>query len=304
MLGALACSDSLHPGHILHKLSTAQTGLLLLTIGAVIDSSSGLFTRLITADNFTVASGRSLAAFACLICALAIRERGRIWPSFAGIGKAGIAFALLNGAGMVMTILSLRHTSVANFFMISATAPFVAGLLGWLILRERLDRATALAALAGFAGIAIMMTGKTTANGQFGDLLALACVLTYSAIVLLTRGARFDILPVIALTCLVSGLMPLPWADFASLTLPDASILFLFGAVQIAIGNLFIFAAASRIPPAQSGLLGVFNAALAPLWVFLALGDVPATASLIGGGIVLAAAIAHLGYTLSRPQHP
>lgn len=284
----------------MYKLSTAQTGLLLLTIGAVIDSSSGLFTRLISADSFTVASGRSLSAFFCLIIALAIRDRGRIWPSLTGIGKAGLAFVLLNASGMVMTILSLRHTSVANFFMISATAPFVAGLLGWLILKEKLDWATGLAAAAGFAGIAIMMTGKTTANGQIGDLLALACVLTYSAIVLLTRGARFDILPVIALTCLASGLMPLPFADFASLSLQDASTLFLFGAVQIAIGNLFIFAAASRVPPAQSGLLGVFNAALAPLWVFFALGDVPAQASLIGGGIVLAAAIAHLAYALAR----
>ena len=184
--------------------------------------------------------------------------------------------------------------------MIFATAPFAAGLLGWVVLKERLDGATIMAALAGFAGIAIMMLGGARSGGLVGDLMAIGCVFTYSCIVLIARRApRFDLLPVVTLTCLMSGLLTVPFANFGAVSLPDGLMLAAFGSIQLAIGNLLIFAAASRIPPAQSGLLGVFNAGFAPLWVFLALGEVPPQATLIGGALVMAAAIGHLIYTLS-----
>jgi drug/metabolite transporter (DMT)-like permease len=41
------------------------------------------------------------------------------------------------------------------------------------------------------------------------------------------------------------------------------------------------------------GLLGVMNAAFAPLWVWLFLAEVPPAPTLIGGGVVIAASLAH-----------
>lgn len=281
-------------------LPAAQTGLLLMLLGSLVDSSSGLFTRLIEADNFTTASGRGFAAFAFLLILMALRDGRAMFGKLAGIGPLGWAFVCLNGIGMVLNVLSLRYTAVANFFMIFATAPFAAGLLGWVVLKEKLDGPTIVAALAGFAGIAIMMFAGARSGGLIGDLMALGCVFTYSCIVLIARRAtRFDVLPIITLTCLMSGLLTVPFSNFPAVTLPDGLMLAAFGTIQLAIGNLFIFAAASRIPPAQSGLLGVFNAGFAPLWVFFALGEVPPQATLVGGGLVLAAAIGHLVYTLS-----
>ncbi len=200
-----------------------------------------------------------------------------------------------------MNILSLSLTSVANFFMIFATAPFVAALAARAVLGERLDVATLLAALAGFAGIAVMMFAGARSGGLLGDLLALGCVLTYAALVLIMRHHRtLDILPTIALTVLASALLALPFADFSQVGAPELGLLALFGFFQLAIGNLLIFSAASRIPAAQSGLLGILNAGFAPLWVFLFLGEVPPVSTLVGGAIILGAAVAHLVWTLTR----
>lgn len=282
-------------------MTRAQAGLLLMLAGAAVDSTSGLLTRLLGAEGFTAASGRGLFAFAALAAILAVQARGQIWRRLAGIGALGLVFAALAAAGQVMTILSLGNTSVANFFLIFASAPFVAAVLGWALLGERPDAATLLAALAGLVGLAVMLGGGGGGN-LTGDLLALGCVLLYSAIVLIARGKPgFDMLPVLCVTMLLAGLAAWPMADFAGFTPRQWGWLALMGMGQLAIGNLLIFAAAARIPPAQSGLLGILNAAFAPAWVFVGIGEVPPAATLLGGGIILAAALAHLGWTLTRP---
>jgi drug/metabolite transporter (DMT)-like permease len=287
------------------RFAPAQIGLLLLIAGAAVDSTSGLFTRLISADSFTIAAGRGFSAFLFLLLLLALRDRLGLWRSLVGVGFWGAAFVALNGVGMVLTILSLTNTTVANFFMIFATAPFVAAIAARLTLGEPLDAATLLAAAAGFVGIAVMMFAGARSGGLFGDLLALACVACYCGIILVVRRhPALDILPATALTVLVSGLLALPFADFAAVAPRDGVLLAMFGVLQLAIANLLIFTAASRIPAAQSGLLGILNAGFAPLWVFLALGEVPPPATLAGGAIILSAAVAHLVWTMRRGGRP
>jgi drug/metabolite transporter (DMT)-like permease len=284
---------------------TSVLGLGLLFAGAAVDSTSGLFTRVLPVDAFTTASGRGFIAFAFLLTVLAIRERGRVIAPIMGLGVWGAAFVAVNGSGMVLNILSLKLTAVANFFMIFATAPFIAAVLGRIVLKEKLDLATMLAAVAGFVGIAVMMLGGTSGGVNLGDVLALVVVLTYAAIVLIVRRAgNLDILPLCAVTALASGLIALPFADFSGMASRDWQVLGALGVFQLAIGNLLIFSAVARIPAAQGGLLGILIAGFAPLWVFLVLGEIPPPATLYGGAIILGAAVLHLIWTIRAARKP
>jgi drug/metabolite transporter (DMT)-like permease len=281
----------------------AQTraGLLLMLAGSAVDSTSGLFTRLIGADGFTLASGRGFFAALTLLAVLLWRD-GRATPAaLKSVGLGGLALVFCNACGMLLNIMALATTGVANFFMIFAIAPFVAAIAARLIIGERLDLATLLAAIAGFFGIAVMMFSGTNGVGALGDYLALACVFSYAGIILIMRALpRIDILPLGTLTTFTSGALALPFAHFGGLAPQDLGVLALFGAFQLACGNLLIFSAMKRISAAQSGLLGILNAGFAPLWVFLALGEVPAPRVLLGGGIILGAALLHLAWTLTR----
>jgi len=276
-------------------------GLLLLMAGSAVDSSSGLLTRLTQADALTIASARGFLAFGFLFVVLMIRDRGRIGPALAGLGLWGAIFALMNPVGMVLNVLSLKLTTAANFFMIFATAPFVAALLGWLVLREKLDLATALAALAGFAGIAIMVSGGL-AGVNLGDVLAMIVVLAYGINVLVLRKApQMDVLALITVTVLVSGLMAWPFASFEGLATRDWGVLTALGFFQLGLGNILIFAAVARVTAAQAGLLGIMGAVFAPTWVLVFLGEMPPERTLIGGAVILAAGIAHFAWTMTRP---
>lgn len=269
--------------------------------GSAVDSSSGVLTRLTEADGFTIASARGFLAFAFLFTVLMIRDRGRIGPALAGLGLWGAIFALMNPIGMVMNVLALKLTTAANFFMIFATAPFVAALLGWLVLREKLDLATGLAALAGFAGIAIMVSGGLS-GVNLGDVLAMLVVLAYGINVLILRRApQMDVLALITVTVLVSGVMAAPFATFGGLGTRDWAVLTGLGFFQLGLGNILIFAAVARVTAAQAGLLGIMGAVFAPTWVFAVLGEVPPERTLIGGAVILAAGVGHFLYTLKGP---
>lgn len=281
-------------------------GLLLLIAGAAVDSTSGLFTRLLQVDGFTTASGRGFFAFALLFAVLAVRDKGRVAASILGLGLWGAVFVGLNASAMVMNVLSLKFTAVANFFMIFATAPFVAAVMARVVLGERLDAATLLASVAGFAGIAVMMLGSAQAGGMLGNLLAVAVVLSYGALVLMMRRTPdIDVLPLITMTVLASGLIAWPFSDFSRMQgAGDWSVMAALGFIQLGLGNMLIYSAISRIAAAQAGLLGILIAAFAPLWVFVVLGEVPPVATLIGGAIILGAAGLHFLWTLRHSPTP
>ena len=282
-----------------NRFPSHQAGLLLMLAGAAIDSTSGLFTRLIAADGFTLASGRGLFGVVVAVGMLLWRDGWKAPASLRAIGLWGLLVVALNATGMVMNVLSLHYTSVANFYMIFATAPFAAAIAARFVLDEKLDVATMLAAVAGFAGIAVMMASGARSGGLLGDLLAIGCIITFSGIILIVRRTPgFDILAVASLTILTSGLITWPFANFSGLQANDWLLLALFGMVQLAIGNVLIYMAMARIPAAQSGLLGILNAGFAPLWVLAFLGEVPSTAALIGGSIIVSAAVAHFLWTM------
>ncbi|MFO1034288.1 MAG: DMT family transporter [Hyphomicrobiales bacterium] len=279
----------------------ARNGLFLMMAASVVDSTSGLFTRLIGADGFTLAAGRGFAAAFFLLLILVIRDGRKTWASLRSVGWAGAALVAFNAVGMVLNIMSLATTEVANFFIIFAVSPFAAAIAARLVLGEKLDAATLLAALAGFIGIAVMMFGSAGGVGALGDYLALLVVVTYCVLILIMRSfPRIDIIPLAAWTTLASGVLALPFAHFPALSQHQAGLLVLFGFIQLAGGNLLIFNAMRRISAAQSGLLGIMNAAFAPLWVFAVLGEVPAPRVLVGGAIILGAALLHLAWTLTR----
>jgi drug/metabolite transporter (DMT)-like permease len=282
--------------------NTYHRGLALLLAGSLADSSSGLFTRVIATDAATMNFWRGVIAASGLLLFVAWKYRSRTLAAFTGIGGIGALIIAVQALGMVANLTSLRLTAVANFFMIFATAPFVAAVFGRLFLKEPLDRATLLAGAAGFLGIAIMMWGSARAGGLAGDILAMLVVISYATgVTLFRRFPHVDILPVIACTTLISGLLTLPFAAPLSVSGTDFALLALFGVCQLALGNILIFSAASRVPTAEMGLLGVMNAAFAPLWVWLFLAEVPPVPTLIGGGIVISASLIHFFWKWRGP---
>jgi drug/metabolite transporter (DMT)-like permease len=68
----------------------------------------------------------------------------------------------------------------------------------------------------------------------------------------------------------------------------------LFGVAQMGVGYILLTIGSQLVPPTANALVGALDAPLAPLWVWIALGEAPTLATLGGGTIVLAAVVGHV----------
>ena len=270
-----------------------RRGALLVAGAALAWSTAGLVTRATTTDPWTTLFWRSV--FACLFLAvyIGLRDgRGALRP-FGELGLAGLGVAVSFGISMTCFIIALKETTVANVLIFQAAAPFVAAVLGWLWLGERVSLRSGLAILATAAGIVVMVSDSVAAGRVLGDLISAVMGISFAIMVVLARRHRaVSMTAAMALAAALTALVALPFASLAPAP-ADFALLAAFGVGQMGLGLVLFTAGVRLIPAADAGLITVIEVILAPVWVWLAFGEDPGPRALVGGAIVLAAVVAH-----------
>jgi len=278
-----------------------RRGALLVTCAAVCWSSGGLIARLVTTGPWTTSLWRSL--FASLFLALVVCM---VWGRgvFAEWRKPPLlAAAACMALSSTCFIFSLAHTSVANTLILMSTGPYVAGLLGWVLLGERVALRTWLTMGVALAGAVVMVSNSYSRGALAGDLLAIVMASSFAiATVLVRRHPEIPMAPAAALATALTALVALPMADPLATAPRDLVLLAFFGVGQFGAGFLLFMAGARLIPAAQSSLIGMLETVLGPLWVWLALNERPGAASLTGGALILAALLANAVIDLATPR--
>ena len=275
----------------------ARRGRFLVAAAAVCWSTGGLIARLVDTDPWTTVFWRGLFCAAFLVGVTALREGRRTPDVFLGMGATGLAMAVCFATASTCFIMALHHTSVANVLIIQSLSPFMAGLLGWAWMGERVEGRTWAAMGVALLGSAIMVSRYfyTAAAGSLGgDLLAFTVALSFAAAtVLLRRNRGVRMLPAAALAAALASLVASFAARPGSADLGDLLLLALFGSGQLGFGMILFTTGARRIPVAEAALIAVLESVLGPVWVWLAIGENPGLPSLVGGAIVLAALAGH-----------
>ncbi|HEX4570066.1 MAG TPA: DMT family transporter, partial [Dongiaceae bacterium] len=234
--------------------------------------------------------------------------RGRTLAVTRAMGWPGLLITCLSTLGMTSFIPALKLTSVANVAIIGATGPFVAAVIAWLWLRERVSPLTLGASLLAFAGVALTVAGAGGGTGSLrGDVLAFVMTSAIAAMTVALRRYRgVPMLPTACLSNLLGSLISLAFAAPLAAGAVDLSNLALFGLVQMSLGLTFFTIGSRLIPAAEAALISVLETPLAPLWVWLAFDERVSPQALIGGGVVMIAVIGHvlLQGRLRRPLSP
>jgi len=267
-------------------------GTALITASSLAYSTAGFFTRLIALDVWTILFWRGLFA-GLLIGAFILWQNGRAAPAAVrAIGWRGIVVALCSTLATLCFLNALRLTTVAEGMIINGTLPFVTAALAWAFTAERERWTTLLASLVALAGVVVMFDPGATSRALLGELLAVIMTVALAVMMVVIRASRAtSMLPAVGLSAL---LCPLLVSPLASIGAPDAAgflYLALFGIGQFGLGLLLLALGTRLISATRSALIGSLELALAPVWVWLAFGEVPSWGTCVGGAIVAAAVV-------------
>jgi drug/metabolite transporter (DMT)-like permease len=280
-------------------------GVWLVTAAALCWSSGGTLARLVGTDPWTTVFWRSVFAAAFLSAAVATARRGRIARVAREVGWPGVLMACCFATASTCFIMALARTTVANTLIIQSLSPFIAGLGGWFLLGEPVQRRTWVAMAAALVGTVVMLWGSSTAGSRIGDVLALVTATAFALATVVVR--RYRTVPMPAAAALAAALGALVASGRAAPSAAGAGdllLLALFGIGQLGAGLLLFTAGARLIPVAEASLIAVLESVLGPVWVWLVVGERPGLFSIVGGAIILLALVVHTGADLTRPPGP
>ena len=263
-------------------------GAIWLLLAAVLWSLNGIFVRSLRESDlggWDIAGFRSL--FACLfLTPLAWRR----WKPIRD--RAWVLAAVLAFSAMCATFVNaMTRTTIANAIALQYTAPAWVFLFSPWITRERAAGIQFLSLAFSLVGVAVIFFCQYE-PGQTGLLLGLASGLVFGIQTVLFRRVRFvDPLVMVWLACGGSALLTLPVSFVSPAPVLTAAVmgrLALMGLVQFALPYVLYCIALNRMPAQSAALILLVEPVLSPLWVWLAIGEVPHPSTLVGGGFIMA----------------
>lgn len=277
-----------------------RKGLLLMIGAGLCWSLGGLIVRSVeVADPWAIVFWRSIF-MGLFVGVVVVAMHGRAaGAQVRNVGAAGLVAAVCLALQIYFFILSLKNTTTANTFVLMSISPLVTAIAGWLFLGERVHAATWAAIAVALAGIVVMFGEGLIASGSpshwIGNLFALCVPLAYATQILFVRRIRVpgvaapNLMPTILLAGIVAAMPAMLLAPTLAVSPRDLALLALMGCVQLGLGCLLMTLAVPHLRAAEMGLLAMIETILAPLWVWIGVGEAPGATALAGGALILGA---------------
>lgn len=280
-------------------------GVLVTLAGVIIFVPDALVMRLIGGDMLVLAFWRGLLS-GCVFLAGNIMLAPRTMPAKGEwFDRKGLLIIGLTALGVLSWCSAMQFTTAANALLVLATAPFLAALLSWVFLGETVDRATTLAIGLVFVGVLTIASGSLGHGRLLGDGFALINALSIAGyyVTLRTTGVR-NMLPHLALGSILGGVLALPFADFAPVTVGTAMLVFLSGALILPGAAVLLMLGPRYLPAPEVSMITLLEVILGPLLVWAIIGESPGRMTLLGGAIIVVTVAVHTLRRLVQLEAP
>ena len=272
-----------------------KKGVALVLTAGIFWSFAGLAVRLIEhAVEWQILFYRSTTLVGFLCCYILVARRGKFVASIQDGGTLAIKAGFWLSLAFVAWIYALTNTTVANALFMLSTAPFLAAIIGRLILKEVVLPSTWFFVALTTAGVGVMVVEGLQLGTLFGTAMGLCAAIGFALFaVQLRQGRQTDLVPFVLwagfFASLWAGTMILLTSESFGISMRDWLLCASMGVFQVGVG-LVIFSHGSRhLSAAEITLLSMTEIVLGPLWVWLVIKEMPGFLTLIGGGIVMSA---------------
>jgi drug/metabolite transporter, DME family len=267
---------------------------LVLGAGALWSLMALMLRQIEAASVWQILFWRSLGVVPVLLAFVWWTSNGKPVQQIRRIGLAGTVGAFGLVFAFAGAIYAIQSTTVANAVFLFTASPFVAALLGLFLLNERVGLWTWAAIALAVIGMYLMVREGLEIGAMRGNIAALLSAAGFGAFsVALRWGKVGEMLPVsmlgAAFSVVVAGLVLALQGQPIMVSPWDIGVSLVMGMGVLALGMVAYTLGSRVIPAAQLTLLSLIEVLLAPLWVFLLLGETASAATFAGGGVLLSA---------------
>lgn len=258
-----------------------ERGRLFILAAAILWSLAGVFIKFLDIHPLAIVFYRSLFAalvFTPFLKRYDFRCNGTILISVLSYTAAISAFVSAN-----------KLTSAANAIVLQYTAPIFVFLFSWLVLREKIAKANIFALAVAMIGIGIISLDSAGEAEMAGVALALLSGVLFAGYMInLQRTQKIAPVYLTWVNNLVCAFLVF-WVVQAQLTLTVNQTLTLavMGGVQLGAPYYLFSKGLQTVALPEASLIALIEPVLNPLWVALIVGELPSTATVCGGAMIL-----------------
>ncbi|HVT44918.1 MAG TPA: EamA family transporter [Thermoanaerobaculia bacterium] len=264
-------------------MNDQRRGILLVLGAALLWSSAGVGIKAIDDGPLKVAFFRSAIA-AIALFAIVRPPRPRITPMFV---TAIVSYA----ACLTTFVVATKWTSAANAIFLQYSGVVWVLLLAPVLLKEPMRGRDAVAIGVSLCGMTLLFVGQLGGGMLAGNLMAVLSSIFFALLVIALRkesGGRAETAVTWGNVLATVAIFPFIIRDL-HVTPRSAAVLVFLGVFQIALAYVLFVRGLRHVTATQASLTAMLEPVANPIWVFLFLGERPASFAVVGGAIVLGA---------------
>ncbi len=279
------------------SLKDHSFGFAVTALGVLFLCPDALLVRLIQGEGgggWSIAFWRGLLTGFGLVVIYGVIEGPGAMRRFFYVDRWVVIASITMAVQALAFILSITNTAVANTLIIIATSPLFTALFSWILLNEKPPLRTWVAIILSFVGIVIIVFHDLRSGHLLGDLLALVTATGLGITFVIIRHRKsVNMMPAMSMGKLLSAVAAIPLAAPLAMTDLGLGLMMFLGLVLLPVSFALITLGPRYIPAPEVSLLMLLETVLAPILVWLALGEAATRETVVGGGVVLSALIAN-----------
>ena len=231
-----------------------------------------------------IAGARSAIASLVILLYLGKPEINWSWPQIAG--------ALAYAGTVILFVTATKLTTAANAILLQYGAPIYVVFLGKWFLNEEASREDWWAVVAVLGGMVLFFFDQLQWGSLLGNIIAVLSGWSFAFLIIFMRMQK-DSSPLesVLIGNIFAALIGLPFM-FEYLPPPGAWVNLIFlGTVQLGLSYILYSIAIKGVTALEASLIPVIEPILNPLWVFLAIGEIPGKWALAGSAVILTSVI-------------
>ena len=269
-------------------MNQKKQGTLFVFLAAVLYSIAGICMKVIPWSGMAINGVRTAIALVVIGGYLVVIRHPLRMNRWIAVGT--LCIFLTNA----LFAIANKMTTAANAIVLQFTAPIFVILFSAVIWKKKPARLDGAACALVFGGVLCFFIDSLSAGGMMGNLIALGSGVTYAGVFLMNELPDADPIDSVFWGDVLSAVVGLPFllreTDFSGTVLFSSLVL---GVFQVALAYIFLTIGLKTVPPVTASLVSGIEPVLNPILVAVFYHEEVGGFALLGAAIVVLSVVSY-----------